>query len=80
MLPRQGPHLVVPRVPVVGKTVEQQRFDKKQLNVMKETCQTHCFSTLNHNLAYCYKASRAIKWTLKQALRGFQGTTGSFEE
>lgn len=32
------------------------------------------------NLAYCYKASRAIKWTLKQALRGFKGTTGSFED
>ena len=21
----------------------------------------HCFSTLNHNLAYCYDASRAIR-------------------
>lgn len=47
---------------------------------MKQACQPHCFSTLNHNLAYCYKASRAIKWTLKQALRGFQGATGSFED
>ena len=56
-----------------------QKFDKRQLDEMKTGCQPHCFSTLNHNLAYCYKASRAIKWTLKQALRGFQGTTGSFE-
>ncbi|MBI4464549.1 MAG: radical SAM protein, partial [Acidobacteria bacterium] len=55
------------------------RFETKQLNAMKQTCQSHCFSTLNHNLAYCYKASRAIRWTLKQALRGFQGTTGSFQ-
>jgi MoaA/NifB/PqqE/SkfB family radical SAM enzyme len=60
--------------------VGAQRFETAQLNAMKQACQPHCFSTLNHNLAYCYKASRAIKWTLKQALRGFQGTTGSFED
>ena len=56
------------------------KFEKKQLDSMKETCQKHCFSTLNHNLAYCYKATRAIKWTLLQAVRGFRGTTGSFED
>ncbi len=60
--------------------VGHQRFKRRQLDAMKQSCQPHCFSTLNHNLAYCYKASRAIKWTLKQALRGFQGTTGSFED
>ncbi len=60
--------------------VENHRFETAQLNEMKQGCQPHCFSTLNHNLAYCYKASRAIKWTLKQALRGFRGTTGSFDE
>ena len=56
------------------------RFEPKELDSMKQTCQLHCFSTLNHNLAYAYKASRAIKWTLRQALRGFQSTTGSFED
>ncbi|MCC6366091.1 MAG: radical SAM protein [Bryobacterales bacterium] len=60
--------------------VGDHRFEAKQLDAMKQTCQTHCFSTLNHNLAYCYKASRAIKWTLKQAMNRFQGTTGSFED
>lgn len=60
--------------------VGHHRFETRQLDSMKHSCQAHCFSTLNHNLAYCYKASRAIKWTLKQALRGFQGTTGSFED
>ncbi len=60
--------------------VGDHRFETAQLQEMKGGCQSHCFSTLNHNLAYCYKASRAIKWTLKQALRGFQGTTGSFED
>jgi len=61
-------------------TVEQPKFDKAQLDEMKETCQQHCFSTLNHNLAYCYHLGRAAKWVLKQALHGFQGTTGSFDE
>ncbi len=55
-------------------------FEADQLSAMKQTCQPHCFSTLNHNLAYCFKARRAIKWTLRQAVRGFQGTTGGFTE
>jgi len=60
--------------------VEQPKFDPDQLGKLKQTCQPHCFSTLNHNLAYCFKARRAIKWTLKQAARGFQGTTGAFDD
>jgi hypothetical protein len=39
------------------------RFEKEQLAGMKVECQKRCFSTLNHNLAYCYDASRAIRWT-----------------
>jgi hypothetical protein len=58
----------------------QPRFDREQLARMKVSCQPHCFSTLNHNLAYCYNASRALRWVLRQAVRGFQGTTGSFDE
>jgi hypothetical protein len=46
---------------------------------MKQTCQAHCFSTLNHNLGYCYDDARVIKWVLKQAARGFQGVGGSFD-
>ena len=56
------------------------RFVVKDLDEMKVTCQKHCFSTLNHNLAYCYKASRAIWWVLKQGAHGFQGTTGNFDD
>jgi len=55
-------------------------FERQQLADMKVECQKRCFSTLNHNLAYCYHASRAIRWFLKQAVHGFQGTTGSFED
>jgi len=58
--------------------VGQERFDTPQLKDMKKGCQPHCFSTLNHNLAYCYDATRVIKWVGKQAARGFQGVTGSF--
>ena len=60
--------------------VGEHRFENKQLNDMKQDCQSHCFSTLNHNLAYCYDAKRAIKWVMKQASRGFQGTSGSFDD
>jgi MoaA/NifB/PqqE/SkfB family radical SAM enzyme len=55
-------------------------FESQQLATMKVECQKHCFSTLNHNLAYCYNASRAIRWVLKQAARGFRGTTGAFQD
>jgi len=58
--------------------VECPRFDGPQLAEMKVECQQHCFSTLNHNLSYCYNPSRAIRWVLKQAAHGFRGTTGSF--
>ncbi|HOQ47278.1 MAG TPA: radical SAM protein [Bryobacteraceae bacterium] len=55
------------------------KFDPAQLAEMKRQCQPRCYSTLNHNLAYCYDAGRALKWVMKQALRGFRGTTGSFD-
>jgi hypothetical protein len=55
-------------------------FEKQQLADMKVECQRRCFSTLNHNLAYCYDASRAIRWVMKQAAHGFRGTHGGFED
>jgi MoaA/NifB/PqqE/SkfB family radical SAM enzyme len=58
--------------------VGQHKFEARQLQEMKVGCQPHCFSTLNHNLAYCYDAMRVIKWVGKQAARGFQGVSGSF--
>src|ERR1700689_322901 len=56
-------------------TIENHRFETKQLSEMKKSCQPHCFSTLNHILAYCYNDARVIKWMLRQALNRFQGTT-----
>ena len=60
-------------------TVGHLKFEIPQLDQMKESCQTHCFSTLNHNLAYCYNDARVIRWVARQALRGFQGVSGSFD-
>jgi MoaA/NifB/PqqE/SkfB family radical SAM enzyme len=59
-------------------TIENPKFETRQLEEMKKECQPHCFSTLNHNLAFCYNDARVTRWVLKQAARGFQGVTGSF--
>src|SRR6201998_4094244 len=58
---------VAPCFPMYGATfdwgnIDQPKFDQTQLSAMKSTCQRHCFSTLNHNLAYCYNDARVIKW------------------
>jgi hypothetical protein len=47
---------------------------------MKKTCQKHCYSTLNHNLVYCYNDARVIKWLWQQARNGFQSGARSFED
>ncbi len=60
--------------------IDQPKFDDAQLAEMKKSCQRHCFSTLNHNLAYCYNDERVIRflWTqiVKNRLRGAR----SFDE
>jgi MoaA/NifB/PqqE/SkfB family radical SAM enzyme len=58
---------VAPCFPMYSSTfdwgnIDEAKFDQKQLGAMKKTCQRHCFSTLNHNLAYCYNDARVIKW------------------
>jgi hypothetical protein len=60
-------------------TVENHRFEVQQLDQMKQSCQKRCFSTLNHNLGYCYNDARVLRWVLKQARRRFQGVSGSFD-
>jgi MoaA/NifB/PqqE/SkfB family radical SAM enzyme len=59
--------------------IEDICFDYRELDKLKKTCQHHCFSTLNHNLAYCYNDARVIKWLWQQAKRGFRGGAHSFE-
>ena len=60
-------------------TIGHARFDSSQLCSMKTVCEHHCFSTLNHNLAYCYDDARVIRWIWKQAKNGFRGGARSFE-
>lgn len=60
-------------------TVEHPAFDLRQLTEMKKSCQPRCFSTLNHIVGYCYNDARVMKWLARQAVRGFQGVTGTFE-
>lgn len=59
--------------------IDEPKFDQKQMGEMKKSCQKHCFSTLNHNLAYCYNDARVIKWIWKQTKNGFTGAR-SFED
>jgi hypothetical protein len=56
-------------------TIENEKFDMRQLTEMKKSCEPHCFSTLNHIVGFCYNDARVIKWLLRQAIHGFQGVT-----
>ncbi|HEV2117274.1 MAG TPA: radical SAM/SPASM domain-containing protein [Terriglobales bacterium] len=60
--------------------IDTPKFDSGELREMKKTCQRHCFSTLNHNLAYCYNDARVLKWLWKQARNGFGAGARSFED
>ena len=59
--------------------IDAPRFDYAELETLKKKCQQHCFSTLNHNLAYCYNDARVIKWLWQQVKRGFSSGARSFE-
>jgi MoaA/NifB/PqqE/SkfB family radical SAM enzyme len=55
------------------------KFERSQLQEMKQSCERHCFSTLNHIVGYCYNDRRVIQWLIRQARHGFQGIHGNFE-
>jgi radical SAM protein with 4Fe4S-binding SPASM domain len=77
---------VAPCFPMYGATynwgnIDQHKFDDGQLTAMKKTCQQHCFSTLNHNLAYCYNDARVIKFVWTQLVTNrMKGGARSFED
>jgi MoaA/NifB/PqqE/SkfB family radical SAM enzyme len=77
---------VAPCFPMYAATynwgnIDKWNFDSKQLASMKSTCQQHCFSTLNHNLSYCYNDARVIKWLWTQVVKNkFGGGAKSFED
>jgi MoaA/NifB/PqqE/SkfB family radical SAM enzyme len=73
---------LAPCFPMYGAThdwgqVENHNFDLVQLDTMKESCNTTCFSTLNSIVGHCYDDMRVIKWLAKQAKNRFRGVTGS---
>jgi len=77
---------VAPCFPMYGATydwgnIDRPKFEQAQLADMKTACQRHCFSTLNHNLAYCYNDARVIKWLWSSVIKNkFQGGIRSFED
>jgi radical SAM protein with 4Fe4S-binding SPASM domain len=76
---------IVPCFPMYPATydwgsIANPKFNATQLASMKQTCQKHCFSTLNHNLGYCYNDARVIKFVWKQAKNRFQGGAQSLED
>jgi radical SAM protein with 4Fe4S-binding SPASM domain len=61
--------------------IDGHKFEAKQLAGMKNTCQQHCFSTLNHNLAYCYNDARVIKFVWTNLVKNrMKGGARSFED
>lgn len=55
--------------------LEIHKFDRKQLAPMKQKCQLHCLSTLNHIVAFCYNDAHVVRSDVQQSLHRFQGTT-----
>lgn len=77
---------VAPCFPMYASTydwgnIDQHKFESDKLANMKKTCQQHCFSTLNHNLAYCYNDARVIKFVWTNLVRNrAKGGARSFED
>lgn len=77
---------VAPCFPMYGATydwgtIDGHKFERESLAKMKHTCQQHCFSTLNHNLAYCYNDARVIKFVWEYLVKKrAKGGAQSFED
>jgi MoaA/NifB/PqqE/SkfB family radical SAM enzyme len=56
-------------------TIENPKFELKQLDEMKKECSKHCLSTCNYILAHCYDTMRVLKWIARQAMHGFKGAS-----
>ncbi len=61
--------------------IDDPKFDPGQLAGMKKECQRHCFSTLNHNLAYCYNDARVIRFVWTQVVKNrLKGGAQAFDD
>ena len=59
--------------------IEHPAFDFGHLDGMKRECERNCFSTLNHNLGFCYDDRRVARFLVRMAARGFRSGAQSFE-
>ncbi len=61
--------------------IDEPKFAPLQLAEMKKSCQRHCFSTLNHNFAYCYDDARVIKFVFTQIAKNrLKGGARGFDD
>jgi hypothetical protein len=44
--------------------IVKRKVDISQVDILKKSCQTIYFSTLNPNLRFCYNDARVVKWGL----------------
>jgi MoaA/NifB/PqqE/SkfB family radical SAM enzyme len=56
-------------------TIENHKFDFKQLGEMKKSCNSHCLSTTQYVLGHYYNNQTVMRWIVKQALHGLSGNT-----
>lgn len=56
-------------------TIENQKFDFRQLDKMREGCNTHCLSTTQYVLGHYYNNQTVLRWIVKQALHGMSGSS-----
>lgn len=74
-------HAITPHFRQALGDIDKHKFDDGQLAGMKKICQQHCFSTLNHNLAYCYNDARVIKFVWTNLVKNrMKGGAKSFED
>jgi hypothetical protein len=59
--------------------IEAPKMDFVQLQKVKKDCAAHCFSALNHILAFCYNDTGVTRWQFKETLCGFEGVHGNME-
>jgi MoaA/NifB/PqqE/SkfB family radical SAM enzyme len=56
-------------------TIENPKFNRPQLHEMKHGCNTHCLSTTQYVLGHYYNNQTVLRWIVKQALHGLNGSS-----
>jgi MoaA/NifB/PqqE/SkfB family radical SAM enzyme len=74
-----GPCMTLYSAPFDWGHIEEPSFDFGKLDAMRAECQRNCFSTLNHNLGFCYDGGRVARFVLRMVARGVNSGARSFE-